>query len=70
MKKKELGNLSEKEKQEQLKELRMELMKANAQVASGSAPKNPGQIRELKKSIARILTLNTSQEEINKDGRN
>ena len=41
----------------QLTDLKMELMKSNSQVASGSAPKNPGQIRQTKKTIARILTF-------------
>jgi len=38
-------------------ELRMELMKNNAQVAIGTTPKSPGQLRQLKKTIARILTI-------------
>ncbi len=39
-----------------------ELVKSNSQVASGSVPKNPGQIRQTKKTIARIITIlnNTS----------
>jgi len=39
-----------------LSELRLELAKLRAQVRSG-AVKNPGRIRELKRSIARILTV-------------
>ena len=57
VKKKELSNMGKGELNEQLKEMNMELMKANSQVASGSAPKNPGKIRQMKKTIARILTI-------------
>ncbi|MBI2141217.1 50S ribosomal protein L29 [Candidatus Woesearchaeota archaeon] len=38
-------------------ELRKELMKFNAQVAIGTVPKSPGAIRNIKRSIARILTI-------------
>jgi len=57
MKFKELKGMSTDERAKQLSDMRMELMKLNAQVKSGSAPKNPGQIRALKRNIARLLTL-------------
>lgn len=38
-------------------DLKLELMKINAQVAIGTTPKNTKQIRELKRSIAKINTL-------------
>lgn len=57
VKKKDLRNLSEGELSNNLKEMRIELMKANAQVAAGTIPKNPGQIRQMKKTIARIYTI-------------
>ena len=53
----ELWNMKEEELESQMSELRKELIKANSQVASGSAPKNPGQIRFNKKTIARINTI-------------
>jgi len=37
-------------------ELRKELIKINAQAATGTSPKNPRQIKEIKKNIARLLT--------------
>ena len=73
VKKKDLRNMGKEELEKQLKDLRMELIKSNSQVASGSAPKNPGQIRQTKKTIARILTiineknLNKTKEEGKKD---
>jgi len=57
VKKKDLSNMNKAELEKNLKDLRMELVKANAQVSSGTAPKSPGQIRYTKKTIARILTL-------------
>ena len=43
-----------------LKDLRKELMKLNAQIATGTTPKSPGQVRQIKKTIAKIL--NTKRE--------
>ena len=40
-----------------LRELRLELMKELGNVKVGRAVKNPGKIRELRKAIARILTV-------------
>ena len=40
-----------------LLEIKKELMKENAQVARGTVPKSSGTLRQLKKSIARINTL-------------
>ena len=37
-------------------ELRKELIKLNAQTATGTTPKNPMQIRKTKKHIARLKT--------------
>lgn len=40
-----------------LNELRLELMKELTNVKMGRPIKNPGKIRELKRTIARILTV-------------
>lgn len=56
MKYKELQNLSKEELQKKKLEAQIELMKLNAQVATGANPKSPGQIRVLKKTMARIQT--------------
>jgi len=39
-----------------LNELRLELAKEKGQIAIGGTPSNPGRIREIKRTIARILT--------------
>jgi ribosomal protein L29 len=57
MKFKELSKLEHDEIAKKLNELELELMKLNAQVAVGTAPKSTKQIREIKRNIARIHTL-------------
>lgn len=57
MKFKELKILGNVELKDKLTELKKELIKLNAQAATGTAVKSPGQIKQTKKGIARILTL-------------
>ena len=57
MKIKDIRQMGAKELEDKLSEARMELMKLNAQVATGTAPKSPGQIKATKKNIARIKTI-------------
>ncbi|MEM5778520.1 MAG: 50S ribosomal protein L29 [Candidatus Aenigmatarchaeota archaeon] len=46
-----------------LNELRLELAKERGQIAVGGSSSNPGKIKEIKKTIARILTeLKTKSE--------
>ena len=48
--------MSKLELQKRLAELRLELAKERGQVAIGGATSNPGKLREIRKTIARILT--------------
>ena len=57
MKKKEIPLMQPEEMKSKLTELRKELMKNSAQIATGTVPKSPGQIRQIKRTIARILTI-------------
>lgn len=57
MKFKQLQALSAPEREKKLVEAKKELLKLNGQVATGTAPKSPGQIKELKKTIAKIKVL-------------
>jgi len=43
-------------------ELKKELMKINSQIAIGTLPKSPGKIREMKRTIARILTIKNNNQ--------
>ena len=42
---------------EKMLELKKELVKVNAQIVIGAALKNPGQARKIKKTLAKILTI-------------
>ena len=53
----ELRQMDEKNLENKLEELKRELIKMNAKVAIGTSIENPSKIRELKKTIARILTI-------------
>lgn len=69
MKNKELRSLSHEELNKKIIELRKDLIKENAQIATGTTPKSPGKVRNSKKIIAKIKTiLNNKQEEFKKDG--
>ena len=61
MKFKELKEMAPEQREKKLKEARIELTKLQAQVAAGTPPKNPGQIRQLKRMIARLNTLSTQE---------
>jgi large subunit ribosomal protein L29 len=54
---KEIREMSDEQIEKQLKDLRNELLKERAITATGGAPENPGRIRELRHTIARILTI-------------
>ena len=54
---KELEQKNKNELAKILAETKLELMKETAQVAAGSMAKNPGKIKQLKKTIAKIKQL-------------
>jgi large subunit ribosomal protein L29 len=54
---KELKSLSSEELNNRLGEFRKELLKLSVEVASGANPSSPGKIKQVKKNVARILTL-------------
>ncbi|QQG39867.1 MAG: 50S ribosomal protein L29 [Candidatus Aenigmatarchaeota archaeon] len=54
---KEMRSMEERELRKRVDELRLELTKSQAQVAIGGAPPNPGRIGEIKRTIARALTI-------------
>ena len=57
MKAKEIRSINKEELENKIKELKKELIKLNAQSATGTPPKNPCQIKQIKKTIARIKTV-------------
>lgn len=52
------------EREKKLKELELELIKLNAQVATGTPPKNAGQLKRLKKDIAKLMLLKKGDEKL------
>jgi large subunit ribosomal protein L29 len=56
LKHQELLKLSEKELTEKAMELKQDLSKERAVIASGTRSEKPGKIRKLRREIARILT--------------
>ena len=61
MKYKDLMALKPSEMEKKQQEVVIELVKIQAQVAIGTTPKNPGQIKQFKKILARIKTIKTKQ---------
>jgi len=57
LRKRELKQLLPEEREKKLVELRTELVKLRTSVKSGGTVENVGRIRELKRTIARILTV-------------
>lgn len=57
MKIKEIRAMSKADLENKLKDLKKDLIKENAQVNTGTTPKNPGQIKQIKKTIAKIITI-------------
>lgn len=62
MKSKELKGMGREELQSKILELKKDLMKLNTQVSTGTNVKESGQIKKIKKTIARILTIMKSKE--------
>ena len=53
----EIRKMTPEEMNKKLNELKLELSKNKAQVIVGGSPENPGRIREIRKTIARIKTI-------------
>lgn len=57
MKTREIRNLTPEERKEKLEELKNELMHERGVAAMGGSPPSPGKIRQLRRSVARLLTV-------------
>ncbi len=53
----EIRNMNPTERQEELDKLRLELIRERAVASAGGAPENPGKIKEIRRTIARINTI-------------
>ncbi|MBK5133957.1 50S ribosomal protein L29 [Candidatus Bathyarchaeota archaeon] len=54
---KNISKMSSEERDKNLSDLRVELARLKTMVRAGGAVEKPGRIRELRKTIARILTI-------------
>jgi large subunit ribosomal protein L29 len=53
----EIRSMPVEERKKKLDEIRAELVRLKTMVASGGTIENPGRIKELRKTMARILTI-------------
>lgn len=58
----EIRNMDSGELEEQIQDLNLELSKERGQISVGGFPENPGRIREIRRTIARIKTILGEQE--------
>ena len=64
MKKKDLKKLKREDIQTKLEEMKKELMKYNAQISTGTPPENPGRVKTVKKTIARLTMMLKNEMEV------
>ena len=53
----EIRTMNDNERLEELDKLKLELIRERAIASAGGAPENPGRIKEIRKTIARIKTI-------------
>jgi len=58
---KEIRDMTTQERMEKLNELRTEFTRLKTMIRAGGAVENPARIKELRKTIARILTIENEQ---------
>ncbi|MBS7636646.1 50S ribosomal protein L29 [Candidatus Bathyarchaeota archaeon] len=58
---KEIREMSSEERRKKLNEFRTELLRLKTMVKAGGTVENPARIRELRRAIARILTIENEQ---------
>ncbi|HEY6585995.1 MAG TPA: 50S ribosomal protein L29, partial [Candidatus Methanoperedens sp.] len=57
----EIRKMNNDERQEELDKILMELIRERAIASAGGAPESPGKMKELKRTIARIRTIQTEK---------
>jgi len=58
---KEIRDMPSEERVKKLHELRTELLRLKTMIKAGGTVENPARIRELRKTVARILTIENEQ---------
>ncbi|UCD26250.1 MAG: 50S ribosomal protein L29 [Candidatus Bathyarchaeota archaeon] len=57
----DIRSMSSRQREEKISELRTELARLRTMVKAGGSVDNPSRVRELRKTIARILTIETGE---------
>jgi large subunit ribosomal protein L29 len=68
LRKRDIRAMSSEERRKKLTELQTELVRLRTMVKAGGAVENPARIRELRKTIARVLTIE-HEERLRKEGK-
>ncbi len=63
----EIRDMTPTERQGELEDLETELLNAVSAKAAGAQPENPGRIKELRRTIARIKTIQTEEGDFEDD---
>ncbi len=58
---KDARKMSSKEIDSKIEELRKEVLKLNSQISAGATPENAGRIREIRKTIARLMFIKNTE---------
>jgi large subunit ribosomal protein L29 len=61
LRKKEVRSMSSEDRRKKVAELQTELVRLRTMVKAGGSIDNPSRIRELRKTIARLLTIESEQ---------
>ena len=66
---KEIREMSPEERKKKLDELRTELMRIKTMIKAGGSMENTARVRELRKAIARILTIENEEKRAEEKGK-
>jgi large subunit ribosomal protein L29 len=53
----DIRKMKKEELAKKLEDLRKELMRMRSQISQGTAPEKPGRVKEIRRTIAKILTI-------------
>lgn len=66
---KEIRDMSPEERRKKLNELRTELMRIKTMIKAGGSIEDTSRVRELRKAIARILTIENEEKRARREGK-
>ncbi len=59
----DIRTMNESEVEEKVNDLKLELAKERGKIAVGGFPENPGRLKEIRRTLARIKTIQGEKEE-------